>query len=260
VDRWWRRRRQRPETTHSGEDDGVALVTANFGGIDDLRFLPGHRFDSFYYTDSDTRTRADPKALESWTRVVVPDYPRHDFNPRLRARYFKHQIHRLPEVGRYRWLAWADSSLEFKTTAFIEDAVARLASRPPSDRLLVVPHPDRATVLEEYEFIRDEMAGGNEYLTVRYRDEKMPEQMRYFEEQGWDTGAPLWCGTFWIVENSQFFNRIWDDWWDQNLRFGMMDQLPLPVLLEANEVTPEQLDVVLWDNEFFRKAQHRANM
>jgi hypothetical protein len=257
VSRWWRTRRASPKTTRSAGGGSIALVTANFGGITSL---PGHRFDSFYYTDAETKEQADPKALQSWTQVVVPDYPRHDFNSRLRARYFKHQIHRLPEVAGHRWLVWADSCIRFKSTEFIEHSVSRLASRPESDRLLVIPHPDRATVLEEYEFVQGRIAAGSSYLTIRYRDEKLPEQMRYFDGQGWDTGAPLWCGTFWIVENSDFFNRIWDDWWDQNLRFGMMDQLSLPVLLAAHEVNPNKLDVVLWDNEFFTRAEHRANM
>lgn len=259
MSRWWGSRRARSETSRL-DHDGIALVTANFGGIDDVAFLPDHRFDSFYYTDAETKRQADPKALESWTQVLIPDYPRYDFNPRLRARYFKHQIHRPAEVSSHRWLVWADSCIEFKSTEFIEHSVARLASLPESGRLLVIPHPDRATVLEEYEFIEDRIAAGSSYLTIRYRDEKMPEQMRYFEQQGWDTKAPLWCGTFWIVENSEFFNRIWDDWWDQNLRFGMMDQLSLPVLLAAHGATPDQLDVLLWDNEFFKRVEHNVKM
>lgn len=255
-----RSREARPERSQSTNSDRVALVTANFGGIDELRALPEHSIDAFYYTDAETVSRADATALESWSRVVVPNYPRHDFNPRLRAKYFKLQIHRLPEASTHRWLVWADSSVLFKSTEFIEDSISRLASLPEDERLLVVPHPDRETVLEEYEFIRDEIAAGNEYLITRYRDEKMTEQMRYFERRGWDVNAPLWCGTFWIVENSSFFNRIWDDWWDQNLRFGMMDQLSLPVLLEAHGVTPAMLDIVLWDNEYFRKAKHATDM
>jgi hypothetical protein len=240
--------------------DGIALVTANFGGIDDLRALPNHRFDSFYYTDAATREKASGHAFETWSRVIVPDYPRHDFEPRLRARYFKHQIHRLPEVSRHRWLVWADSSIVFKSSTFIEDAVSRLESLPETARLMVIPHPDRGTVRDEYQYIRDEIAAGSEYLSIRYANEKMSEQMRYFEAQGWNVQAPLWCGTFWIVENNGFFNHLWDDWWDQNLRFGMMDQLSLPVLLEAHGAVPDQLDIVLWDNEFFRTVKHNAVM
>jgi len=61
----------------------IALVTANFGGIDDLKPLPPHPgIDAYYYTDEATRAAASAEAAATWTRVIVPDYPRHDFGPR----------------------------------------------------------------------------------------------------------------------------------------------------------------------------------
>ena len=73
---------------------GVALVTANFGGIDTiLPFPPQRGIDAYYYTEARVLSEADAVAAASWTRVILPDYPRYDFGPRLRARYFKHQIH-----------------------------------------------------------------------------------------------------------------------------------------------------------------------
>jgi hypothetical protein len=79
----------------------IALVTANFGGIDDIKTLPQHDgIDAFYYTDAATRSQADQTAIASWTRVLVPNYPRHDFGSRLRAKYFKLQVHRLDDDGR----------------------------------------------------------------------------------------------------------------------------------------------------------------
>ena len=246
---------------HAARRNEVALVTANFGGIDELRGLPPHDgIDAFYYTDEATRLGADSTAIASWTQVLVPDYPRHDFGARLRARYFKHQIHRLDEVRNHRWLVWADSSLQFHETDFILEHVEKLRSLPPHKRILVVPHPERRTIREEYEFIRDLIAQGNEYLILRYQQEKMTEQMEYFRRQGWDLEARLWCGTFWIVENSDLLNRLWDDWWDQNIRFGMMDQLSLPVLLDHHGCDPEQLDVVLWENAHFIHVKHHRNI
>src|SRR4051812_42863245 len=108
--------------------DKIALVTANFGGIDDLKPLPPHDgIDAFYYTDAASFAAAAPPAVKTWTQVIVPNYPRHDFNPRLRGRYFKHQIHRLDEVRNHRWLVWADSSLQFHDLGFVMAAVERLS-------------------------------------------------------------------------------------------------------------------------------------
>jgi hypothetical protein len=240
---------------------GIALVSANFGGIDEIKpFLSCAGIDAFYYTDAATLATAAPDVAASWTRIIVPNYPRHDFGARLRGRYFKHQIHRLPETASYRWLVWADTSLLFVDPTFLVEQAQRLASLPPNQRILLVPHPDRRTVREEYTYIRDEISNGNEYLRIRYADEKMTEQIEAFESQGMSIDAQLWCGTIWMVENTALMHRCWDSWWDQNLRYGMMDQLSLPVLLEQFRLEPQALPINLWENRYFRFIHHRILM
>jgi hypothetical protein len=235
----------------------IALVTANFGGIDDIKTLPQHDgIDAFYYTDAATRSQADQTAIASWTRVLVPNYPRHDFGSRLRAKYFKLQVHRLDEVRDHRWIVWADGSLQFHETAFLLEQVEKLRGLPEKNRLMVVPHPDRKTVWEEYEFVQTQIIRGNKYLGLRYAEEKMTEQMDYFQARGWDTNAKLWCGTIWLLENNAVLNCCWNDWWDQNLRYGMMDQLSLPVLLNKHGCEPQCLDVNLWRNGHFSSVNH----
>jgi len=239
----------------------IALVTANFGGIDDFKALPPHEgIDAFYYTDAGVLGAAAPEALKTWTRVIVPNYPRHDFNPRLRGRYFKHQIHRLDEVRKHRWLVWADSSLQFHDLRFVQDSAARLERVAVRRRVLLVPHPDRRTISEEFRFIQDEIDKANAYLVPRYATEKMPEQMEYFRSRGWNLNAPLWCGTVWMIENAEPLRRAWDAWWDQNLRFGMMDQLSLPVILGDHRIEPQPLQVNLWRNDYFTYVIHKKEM
>jgi hypothetical protein len=235
----------------------LALVTANFGGIDDPKPLPEHAgIDAFYYTDA-----AVPEAVaQTWTRVLNPGFPRHDLGPRLRAKYFKLQIHRLDEVRAARWLVWADGSLRIHQLAFLREralALSRLAARR---RVLLIPHPDRGTVQEEYEFVRRAIAEEHPTLALRYRDERMGEQMAWYRSRGWNVEAKLWCGGFWMMENSDLVRRCLDDWWDQNLRFGMMDQISLPVILEQHGIEPEPLAIDLWRNSFFEFVGHAKKM
>ena len=240
--------------------DGIALVTANFGGIDDIKPLPPHSgIDAFYYTDAETAASCSRDAASTWTRIIVPDYPRYDFNPRLRAKYFKIQIHRLCEVRRYRWLVWADGSVMFKRLDFWRQRADALARLPARRRILLVPHPERRTITEEFDYVEAEIRFGNEYMRSRYAQEKMPEQMAHFRRRGWDLNAKLWCGTTWMVENNDGVRRALDEWWDQNLRYGIMDQLSLPVALAEHGVEPQALDVHLWDNEYFKFIGHPAS-
>jgi hypothetical protein len=233
----------------------IALVTANFGSIDAMKPLPPHPMvDAFYYTDQRGLT------AEGWDHLVHPDYPRHDFTPRLRAKYFKQQPHRLPEVERYPYLAWADSTLQFSDLRFLAGAHHRLSALPAHQRLLMVPHPDRNTVGEEYAFLCAEMAKGNEYLRVRYETEKMAEQMADFARRGWSPNAKLWCGGIFLFENAPTTRAWLNDWWDQSVRFGIMDQLPLPHLLALHGLEPTPLPVNVFNNEHFRYIPHQRAM
>jgi hypothetical protein len=63
-----------------------------------------------------------------------------------------------------------------------------------------------------------------------------------------------------MMENSEIMRRAWDAWWDQNLRFGMMDQLSLPVILKDSGIEPQALEVHLWKNDFFTWVQHVRSM
>jgi len=126
--------------------------------------------------------------------------------------------------------------------------------------VLLVPHSERQTIWEEFQFIQSEIATGNPYLITRYAREKLPEQMDYFRARGWNLHAKLWCGTIWMIENNDLLRRAWDDWWDQNLRFGMMDQLSLPAILDLHGIAPQALEVNLWDNPYFTFVPHAQNM
>lgn len=236
----------------------IAFVSAAFGGIDSIKPLPTHHgIDAFCYVDEPAYAQASRATLATWTRVIIPNYPRHDFGPRLRSHYFKHQLYRLDEARAHDWLVWSDSSCRFRDMSFIPEWVARLEKLPPQKRLLLIPHPERKSVQEEYDAVQTAIAGGSNYLRVRYANEKMPEQMEYLRQHNWNAAeSKLWCGTVWMIENSDLLRQCWDDWWDQVLRFGVMDQLSLPFILDRHGLDPQILDVHLYENVFWKHEGH----
>lgn len=235
----------------------IALVTANIGGIDTVKALPAHdHIDAFLYVDEATRERLDPQTRATWTNVIVPDYPRYDFSNRLRAKYFKLQIHRLDEVRSYQWLVWADSSIEFASLDFLIEWCSELRALTPYRRALFIPHPERETVLQEYEFLISEINKGNKYLHTRYANEKLMEQMEHIRARRWDVSAKLWCGGLWLMENTSRMHECLNAWWDQSLRYGIMDQLPLPGVLEEYGIVPQPLDLHIFGNPYFRWVPH----
>lgn len=239
----------------------LCLVSANFGGIDSLKELPSSNWiDSYYYTD----VMLDDESLDSnfrgWTKIIKPNYPRYDFTPRLRAKYFKCQCNRLDESGPYRWIAWCDSSFKVKDSGPIVYWANQLRARSPRDRIAFVPHPDRTTVEQEFRFVRDLLAADNEYMAARYRDEKVQEQVDYYISRRWDLNVSLYNGGFFIAEQNEFTSKFFDDWWDQNIRYGVMDQISLSMMLSKNRMKPLEIQIDINDNICFTCERHEKNM
>jgi len=244
-------------------EEMVALVTANFGGIDRIKPLPmpHPRVRAFYYTDEETLAASTEEERAGWDKILVPNYPRHDFNPRLRARYFKHQIHRLDEVLGYRWLMWMDSSIEVRDIDFIAGWADILDQQvAQEDRMMTVPIRANGTVQSEFEYIQGKIDEGDQYFIVRYGQEKMKEQMAWFKEKGFDTSAMLLACTLWMVENNGVVHNAMDTWWDQNIRFGMMDQLSLPIVLSSFGIRPLMFKINVFgeQNPFWTVIPHAA--
>lgn len=59
----------------------------------------------------------------------------------------------------------------------------------------MIPHPDRGSVYEEYNYIIKEIKAENKYLKIRYVNENMEEQIKFFERQKWNYNSSLFFGT-----------------------------------------------------------------
>ena len=142
----------------------IALISASFGMVDEIKQLPAlNGLDAYLFTDKEGLERIPKKVRNTWTRIIVPDFPRRDFSARLTARYFKHQIQRLEISDKYKYLMWADCSLKFRDLKFITSEVKKLKKLKARDRVMMVPHPERKTVYEEYKYITEEIKTGNDY-------------------------------------------------------------------------------------------------
>ncbi len=206
----------------------ISIVTANFGRQEqDVEFplLPEY------------------VSLHRYSERTV-DYPWMGLAPRLRAKYFKCQMHRLDLND--RWFVWADNSLQFHSLEFLKDIVDRLSTLSPKRRAMFIAHPDRGTVREEYEFLLDRMANHDGYLIDRYGLDNLHGLMQQV-----DGRRKLLCGGFFVIENGPFMQAFLNDWWDMILRYGVMDQLSLPEALAKNGIEPELLPVYLYRNEYF---------
>ena len=112
----------------------------------------------------------------------------------------------------------------------------------------------------EYAHVVKNMQKGNEYHLKRYASEKVHEQISFYKRSGWDIDAKLWLGGLWIIENSSLIAECWNSWWDQNIRFGVMDELSLPVMLANHGLCPQAFKCDPTGEGYIERIEHRMSV
>lgn len=179
----------------------IAVVTAVFGGVDAPKPFAAQSVecDRFYFTEANSP-------------VPLPNLP-----DRLRAKYFKLQMHRvLPAYDAYVWI---DGNIEVTSPDFVKVMTDNL------DGIRIQRHHERETIKEEIEFI---LTSENPYLTARYGAQPLKEEYEWYLSQGMPEDAALYsCNIFaWIINSGSDTRpaRFFDYWWRLCLEWSWFDQ------------------------------------
>jgi len=194
------------------------------------------------------------EVIATWDKLIVNPTIGYNDEPWIRSRFFKQQIHMLPEMEKYDTLVWADASLLFSDMGFINVLWDYLPNMPANERALFVPHPDRRTVKDEFDFVCSRIRQGDKYLIDRYSVSQMTDQMSFLEASGINCAdTKLWCAGFFVLENSQKLHGCLNHWWKQTQNFGRMDQLSLSAAFSLNGVSVRAFKkgMNIYRNEFF---------
>jgi len=226
----------------------VALVSANFGSVDPLLSLPPlpEGVQALYFTDG-------AGVPPGWSDVGARAYTFRE-EARYRAKFYKCQIHRLDLTQGFDWFVWADSCLRFSDLSFIPKIIHELTFNGALGAF--VPHPDRRTVAEEYEYVLRQIANGNPYLSRRYSAEDLKRERAHFAGE-YDLGKlQLWCGGIWILANRPSVCAFLDDWWNCVNTFSIFDQAAMTPLLVRHAVDVVRFDVPLYKNQYWERVPH----
>lgn len=182
-------------------DLSVAVVTANFGGMDSIKPIPEQSipFERFVFDE-----RNSP-------------FPFPALDNRMKARYFKLLTH---EILDHDVFVWVDGNVEIKSPKFLEMVVEHLHGND----IVIRRHPERSDIFEEAESIVAAMAQGNAYLRARYYGHPLIEEVEAYRAAGHPEGFGLWwCGLF-ARANSARVNVAFKRWWDDGLKWNNFDQ------------------------------------
>jgi hypothetical protein len=224
----------------------IALISATFGGVDEVKLLPQHDgIMSVIHTGIDELKAASSKALKSWNYVVAKQL---EASGMLEAKNIKMNLMKLQPT--FDYYVWADGSVKFDDMRFIPECC-------DGAEATFIRHPDRATVMDEYVHCCSEIAKGNQYLSQRYSIEQMSRMMDFLESygKGYEHGK-LWCGTVFVVKNDPWVKKAMATWWKCIERFGVQDQLSLAYAFADSGVHIRDMGIDLRNNPFFHLENH----
>ena len=141
----------------------------------------------------------------------------------------------------YDYYLWIDSCFALSRS----DAVAWFLDQVGDHDAAFFPHRYRASIAAELDFVMTGMRAGNEYLLDRYRGEDMTNQVAaYLSDPTFEDSRLFEAGAFIyssrIVQDTR--SNVMKEWFHQNCRWSVQDQLSLPYVLHQFDV-----DVVPFD-------------
>lgn len=192
----------------------ILLISAVFGGIDYQRPLPHQTIpiDRIFVNEGNSPV------------------PLHSLEPRMKAKYFKMQTHRLyPHYDAYIWI---DGNVSIRSRNF----AAVLASNLNGYDIVIRKHPERDCIYTEAQSVMDGMKNGDKYLIRRYATHPLVPEANSYRLKGYPEHAGLyWCGCFMRWNNARV-NLFFDHWWDKTLQWSSFDQLSFPYLVMEHKM------------------------
>lgn len=180
----------------------IAIITANLGKFDE---------------QIDPVEQSVPADFYRFTDENFP--PRYNsMTPRLQARIVKtFGWQMVPEHDMYIWI---DGSI----TLGHVDSVKWLIEQCTQD-FAVFQHPNRKTVKAEAEYLKSRLAMGCDYITPRYANELIDEQLEAIKDIP-DTF--LFASGMFVYRNNERVHEAMKEWWYHISRFHSIDQLSFP--------------------------------
>ena len=243
----------------------LAFVSANIGGYEKTAKEPVRQSipaDFIVYTDN-------PKLLTHgvWKIYDAESYSfgmtaqdrnssfknslsnnRHSFN---RAKFFKLNLHRLPELDGYDIIVWVDGTIQIdnpQAASIISNLV-----HEEGRNFIVFEHERNGSIIMEAA-----ASHFHRYTDTHWNNQNQPyqdidEQVTFYLQSGYDRNffgvgsstsqfGGMWVTNFvaYDMSNPQTFKFL-DEWWLQNLIFTTQDQISFPYSLWKHRILPYTL-------------------
>jgi hypothetical protein len=218
----------------------VAIITANLGDFDPVveytpQLLPADiEMSVFRFHDEN-----------------FPPRP-HAMTPRMQARIpkmFGWQL--VPNFDIYIWVDGSCAMLNNESVKWFVDAI-----RGTTD-IVLFKHPDRKSIREEYEYLKQKIGEGNKYLCARYEGEFDDEQMAVIKADFQYTDDMLYASTCFVYKNNRRVHQMLKEWWYHTSRYHIIDQLSLPYVVKNSDCVALSLDINVYAFQYLTYIRNK---
>lgn len=189
--------------------DKVAIISANLGAFE--KPVPHVKqsidCDIFLVTDKEFPLR--DKAM----------------TPRMQARIVK--MFGWQMFPGYSHYLWVDSSCQLNH----HDSVKFFLEQLDGSHMAFFRHPTRNTIQEEADYLKKRLAMPDTYITSRYENELIDEQLEEINKYGSYKDDSLFASTAFIYTSTYDVQRMLKEWWYHTSRYHVIDQLSLPYVI-----------------------------
>jgi len=211
------------------------VYTAIFGDYDDLKNqeIKSEKYDLYCFTDN--------KNLKSKNFKIIYQKPTNQDSVRS-AKIFKILPHKF--LPQYEYSLWIDGSVLIKNP----DLNLLIEKYLNNSDSALFKHPDRDCIYDELEACiklkKDEPAIMKKQIE-KYRNENYPVH----------NGLAA-CTIILRRHNSKKIKELGESWWNEIERGSKRDQLSFNYIAHRNNVKYQEIDGVLWDNNYFKILKH----
>lgn len=188
----------------------ILVLSANLGGFEQkiVENVPQSvKIDQFRFTDENFPPRFNSMA------------------PRLQARIPKMWSWKM--VPGYNYYIWVDGSCNLSHP----DSVKWFLDQCKYTDLAVFKHPNRNSIQEEADYLKQRLAIKCPYITPRYENEMIDEQLAVIKEDKEYVDNKLYASTAFIYKNSGRVHGLLSHWWTHTSLYHSIDQLSFPYVI-----------------------------
>ena len=191
----------------------VAVITANLGGFDPTVPYENQTIKYNFYRFTDENF---PPRFNSMT-------------PRLQARIVK--MFGWQMIPPHDYYIWVDASCVLSDT----NSIKWFLDQCKDVDMAVFKHPDRNSIQEEADYLKERLRRGDPYIVNRYKNELIDEQLEIIKSDKRFKDQNLYASTAFVYKNNTRTQNVMFHWWHHTSRYHSIDQLALPYVLQTQE-------------------------